>query len=99
MKLTRARVGLPKPVTGQFPRMDGRCANYGLGYERFLNEAKLAYIKLNISTACPSRAAVPVNARARFGESVSTQRTQLEFRSGMRPLQLCREIRDRLPSS
>ena len=33
-----------------------------LGYERFSrNEAKLAYIKLNIQTLCPPRGAVPVN--------------------------------------
>ena len=32
-----------------------------LGYERFLNEGKIAYIRLNIQTPCPPRGAVPVN--------------------------------------
>ena len=37
------------------------------------NEAKLAYIKLNIQTPCPPRGAVPVNTGAWLGDfSLST---------------------------
>ena len=45
-------------------------------------EAKIAYIKLNIPTACPPRTAVPVNTRARFCESVSSQHAQFAFGQG-----------------
>ncbi len=41
-----------------------------------------AYIGLNIPTACPPRAAVPVNPRARFSGTVSFQRARFAFGQG-----------------
>jgi len=58
-----------------------------LGNESNIMEEKLAYIKLNSQTACPRRAAVPVNqgCRGRFIHSQHPDR----LRSWLRPFQLC----------
>jgi hypothetical protein len=53
-----------------------------LAYKRFSSEAKIGYLELNTPTACPPRTAVPVNTRARFRESVSTQHARFSFGQG-----------------
>jgi hypothetical protein len=43
---------------------------------------KLAYIKLNRQTACPPRAAVPVNQGRGYADALSAQRVQFAFGHG-----------------
>ena len=57
----------------KFKRSDGFSAT---------NDKKLAYIKLNIPTACPPRTAVPVNTKTWFREFVSSQHAQFAFGNG-----------------
>jgi hypothetical protein len=45
------------------PKKIKRCGSFS-ATNASQNEAKLAYIKLNIQTPCPPRGAVPVNTRA-----------------------------------
>jgi hypothetical protein len=45
-------------------------------------EGKIAYVQQNTPTACPPRTAVPVNTRACFGESLSTQHARFAFDQG-----------------
>ena len=44
--------------------------------------AKIAYVTLNTQTPCPPRDAVPVNTRAWFRESISTQHARFAFGYG-----------------
>jgi len=53
-----------------------------LDCEPFSSEGKLIYIKLNIPMPCPPRGTVLVNARAWFGEIVSSQHARFAFSQG-----------------
>jgi hypothetical protein len=55
-------------------------------------EGKLAYIRLNNPTPCPSRSAVPVNAGAWFSGPLSSQHARFAFGQGCDSVPRCRAV-------
>ena len=60
-------------------RLQNRCC---VGFRDRQDACPTAWVRLNIPTSCPPRGAVPVNARARFHELVSSQHARFAFSQG-----------------